>query len=72
MVAVRKQREPVPGESPGTSRRNESGAAPFAFQVQQLRPPATPMSDRELGEAIAEFRKDAPSAEAVSDLGPAN
>jgi hypothetical protein len=53
MVAVRKQREPMPGESPGTFRRNESGAAPFAFQVQQLRPPATPMSDRELGEAIS-------------------
>jgi len=27
------------------------------------------MSDRELGMAIAEFLKDAPSTEAVSDLG---
>ena len=34
-----------------------------------LQAPVTPMSDRELGMAIAEFLKDAPSTEAVSDLG---
>jgi len=34
-----------------------------------LRPPVTPMSDLELGQAIAEFLKHAPSAEAVSNLG---
>ena len=34
-----------------------------------LRVPVTPMSDRELGIAIAEFLKDAPSTEAVSNLG---
>lgn len=34
-----------------------------------LRPPATPMSDRELGAAIAGFLKAAPSATAVSQLG---
>jgi hypothetical protein len=34
-----------------------------------LRPPVTPMTDRELGQAIAEFLAQAPSAEAVSNLG---
>jgi hypothetical protein len=34
-----------------------------------LRPPVTPMSDSELARAIADFLKDAPSAEAVSSLG---
>jgi hypothetical protein len=34
-----------------------------------LRTPVTPMSDGELGRAIAEFLKDAPSVETVSDLG---
>jgi hypothetical protein len=39
------------------------------FGVGQLRTPASPMSDAELGRAIADFLKDAPSAEAVSSLG---
>jgi hypothetical protein len=39
------------------------------FGIGNLRPPATPMSDRELRRAIAGFLKDAPSAEAVSSLG---
>ncbi len=34
-----------------------------------LRPPPSPMSDRELEGAIADFLEDAPSAEAVSRLG---
>jgi hypothetical protein len=34
-----------------------------------LRPPVTPMTDRELGQAIAEFVAQAPSAEAVGNLG---
>jgi hypothetical protein len=34
-----------------------------------LRPPPTPMSDRELARAIAEFLREAPSAENVSSLG---
>ncbi len=34
-----------------------------------LRAPVTPMSDRELGKAIAEFLKEVPSAESVSNLG---
>lgn len=34
-----------------------------------LRPPPTPMSDRELAQAISEFLKDAPSAENVGSLG---
>ncbi len=33
-----------------------------------LRPPATPMSDRELAQAIADFLKDSPSTESVSSL----
>jgi len=33
-----------------------------------LRTPATPMSDRELALAIADFLKDSPSAESVSNL----
>lgn len=33
-----------------------------------LRAPPTPMSDRELSRAIADFLRDAPSAEAVSNL----
>ncbi len=40
------------------------------FGVGTLRtPPASPMSDRELSRAIADFLKEAPSAEAVSSLG---
>ncbi len=39
------------------------------FGVGELRTPATPMSDGELARAIADFLKDAPSAEAVSSLG---
>jgi hypothetical protein len=34
-----------------------------------LRPPPSPMTDREVSKAIAEFLKDAPSAENVSSLG---
>ena len=34
-----------------------------------LRPPPSPMSDRELAQAIAEFLREAPSAENVSGLG---
>jgi len=33
-----------------------------------LRTPASPMSDRELSQAIADFLKEAPSPDAVSDL----
>ena len=39
------------------------------FANGTLRAPVTPMSDRELGMAIAECLKDAPSTEAVGDLG---
>ncbi|MGY0574064.1 hypothetical protein ACTGJ9_025795 [Bradyrhizobium sp. RDM12] len=39
------------------------------FGVGSLRPPPTPMSDRELARAIAEFLKDSPSAESVAALG---
>lgn len=39
------------------------------FDNGALRPPATPMSDRELAQAIAEFLKEAPSAENVGSLG---
>jgi hypothetical protein len=39
------------------------------FGVGELRPPVTPMSDRELARAIAEFLKETPSAETVSSLG---
>lgn len=34
-----------------------------------LRPPPTPMSDRELSRAIAEFLKDSPSVDSVGTLG---
>ena len=34
-----------------------------------LRAPATPMSDHELSRAIAEFLRDAPSADSVGALG---
>jgi hypothetical protein len=34
-----------------------------------LRTPASPMSDRELSQAIADFLKQAPSPDAVSNLG---
>jgi hypothetical protein len=37
--------------------------------VGRLRPPSSPMTDRELSSAIAEFLKDAPSAENVNSLG---
>jgi hypothetical protein len=37
--------------------------------VGTLRPPATPMSDGELAKAIADFLKEAPSAETISSLG---
>jgi hypothetical protein len=39
------------------------------FGIGALRSPATPMSDHELSKAIADFLRDAPSAEAVSSLG---
>lgn len=39
------------------------------FGVGTLRPPATPMSDRELAQAIAEFLKEQPSSESVATLG---
>lgn len=39
-----------------------------SFGDGRLRPPAAPMSDRELAQAIADFLKDAPSAEAVGSL----
>ncbi|HKS18803.1 MAG TPA: hypothetical protein VJS63_06300 [Bradyrhizobium sp.] len=39
------------------------------FSIGELRAPASPMSDRELAKAIAEFLKEAPSAQAVSGLG---
>jgi hypothetical protein len=39
------------------------------FGVGALQTPATPMSDQELSKAIADFLRDAPSAEAVSSLG---
>ncbi|MDT4741079.1 hypothetical protein [Bradyrhizobium sp. WYCCWR 12699] len=39
------------------------------FGVGTLHPPPTPMSDRELARAIAEFLKDKPSSESVAALG---
>jgi hypothetical protein len=39
------------------------------FGVGELRPPVPPMSDRELGRAIAGFLENAPSAETLSSLG---
>lgn len=39
------------------------------FSLGELREPASPMSDRELAEAIAEFLKQTPSAKAVSTFG---
>ncbi|WP_225113586.1 MULTISPECIES: hypothetical protein [unclassified Bradyrhizobium] len=39
------------------------------FGVGTLRPPPTPMSDRELAQAIAEFLKEQPSSESVATLG---
>lgn len=39
------------------------------FGVGALRPPPTPMSDRELARAIAEFLKSSPSPESVATLG---
>jgi len=39
------------------------------FDEGALRTPVSPMSDRELSRAIADFLKDARSAEAVRDLG---
>ncbi|UWU87912.1 hypothetical protein N2605_16165 [Bradyrhizobium yuanmingense] len=40
-----------------------------SFGVGTLRPPPTPMSDRELAQAIAEFLKEQPSSESVATLG---
>ncbi|MFK4383088.1 hypothetical protein [Bradyrhizobium sp. USDA 223] len=40
-----------------------------SFGVGTLRPPPTPMSDRELAQAIAEFLKEQPSSESVVTLG---
>ena len=40
-----------------------------SFGVGALRPPATPMSDRELARAIAEFLKEQPSSKSVATLG---
>jgi hypothetical protein len=39
------------------------------FEAGALRAPASPMSDRELSRAIADFLKEAPSVDAVSSLG---
>jgi hypothetical protein len=39
------------------------------FGVGALRTPASPMSDRELSRAIADFLKEARSTKAVSSLG---
>jgi hypothetical protein len=39
------------------------------FGIGELRPPVSPMCDRELSQAIADFLKGAPSSEAVSSLG---
>jgi hypothetical protein len=39
------------------------------FGTGELRAPVSPMSDGELGRAIADFLKDAPSSQAVSSLG---
>jgi hypothetical protein len=40
-----------------------------SFGVGVLRPPPTPMSDRELAMAIAEFLKEQPSSASVATLG---
>lgn len=40
-----------------------------SFGVGALRPPPTPMSDRELARAIAEFLEASPSTESVATLG---
>ncbi|UPK30593.1 hypothetical protein IVB26_20140 [Bradyrhizobium sp. 195] len=40
-----------------------------SFGVGALRSPPTPMSDRELARAIAEFLKEQPSSESVATLG---
>lgn len=40
-----------------------------SFGVGALRAPPTPMSDRELSQAIAEFLKERPSSESVAALG---
>ena len=39
------------------------------FSIGELRAPASPMSDHELAQAIADFLKEAPSAEAIGSLG---
>ena len=39
------------------------------FGSGTLRSPPTPMTDTELGQAVAEFLQDAPTAEALSSLG---
>lgn len=39
------------------------------FGVGALRPSPTPMSDRELAQAIAEFLREQPSSESVAALG---
>jgi hypothetical protein len=39
------------------------------FGIGELRTPASPMSDRELSRAIADFIEEAASAEAVRSLG---
>ncbi len=40
-----------------------------SFGVGTLHPPPTPMSDRELARAIAEFLREQPSSESVATLG---
>lgn len=40
-----------------------------SFGVGALHPPRTPMSDRELAKAIAEFLKERPSSESIAALG---
>ena len=50
-------------------RRNDGHHEEIMLGNGALRTPVTPMSDGELGRAIAEFLKDAPSTKTVSDLG---
>ena len=50
-------------------RQNDAHYEEIVRNIGELRPPSSPMSDRELSRAIAEFLKNAPSAENVSSLG---
>jgi hypothetical protein len=40
-----------------------------SFEDDTLREPPTPMSDRELSRAIAEFLKEAPTSDSIGALG---